>query len=169
MKINLHIFADVSQGTYGAVAYLRTEYKEKTISVRFVAAKTKVAPLQSVSVPRMELIGACLGVKLAQSIVKALSISVLYVTFWLDSTSVLWWIRGYGRMFKPFVANRIGEIQSLTNPDQWKYASTELNPAEYLTRGMTVLNLVEERVGGKDQSICKRLMKNGQKHSPWCF
>ena len=72
-------------------------------------------------------------------------------------------------MFKPFVANRIGEIQSLTNPDQWKYASTELNPAEYLTRGMTVLNLVEKRVGGKDQSICKRLMKNGQKHSPWCF
>ena len=76
MKINLHIFADASQGAYGAVAYLRTEYKEKTIAVRFVAA-----PLQSVSVPRMELMGACLGVKLAQSIVKALSISMLQVTF----------------------------------------------------------------------------------------
>ena len=94
IKINLHIFADVSQGAYGAVTYLRTEYKEQTIAVIFVAAKTKVAPLQSVSEPRMELMGACLGVKLAQSIVKALSYSMLHVTFWLDSTSVLWWIRG---------------------------------------------------------------------------
>ena len=81
IKINLHIFADASQGAYDAVAYLRTQYKEQTIAVRFVAAKTKVAPLQSVSVPRMELMGACLGVKLAQSIVKALSISMLQVTF----------------------------------------------------------------------------------------
>ena len=70
---------------------------------------------------------------------------MLHVTFWLDSTSVLWWIRGYGKMFKPFVANRIGEIHSLTNPDQWKYVPTELNPADYLTRGMTVLELVEKQ------------------------
>ena len=74
---------------------IRIEYKDQTIGVRFMADKTKVAPLQSVSVPRMELMGACLGVKLAQSIIKALSVSVLHIIFRFDSTSVLWWIRGY--------------------------------------------------------------------------
>ena len=65
-KINVHTFVDASQGAYGAVVYVRMEYKNQTVSVRFVAAKTKVAPLQSVGIPRMELMGACLGVKLTQ-------------------------------------------------------------------------------------------------------
>ena len=91
MKINLHTFVDASLGAYGAVVYVRVEYKDKTVSVRLVAAKTKVAPLQSVGIPRMELMGACLGVKLTQSIVKALLIPIQYVVFWCDSTSVLWW------------------------------------------------------------------------------
>ena len=132
-----------SQGAYGAVVYVRVEYKDQTVSVRFVAAKTKVAPLQSVGIPRMELMGAYFGVKLTQSIVKVLLISIQYVVFWCGSTSVLWWIRGHGKIFKPFVANRIGEIQSLTNPDQWRYVPTESIPADYLTRGLKVSELVE--------------------------
>ena len=36
------------------------------------------------------------------------------------------------------MANRIGEIQSCTNPSQWRYVPTELNPADYLTRGLSV-------------------------------
>ena len=142
-EINLHTFVDASQGAYGAVVYVRVEYKDQTVSVRLVAAKTKVAPLQSVGIPRMELMGACLGVKLTQSIVKVLLIPIQYVVFWCDSTSVLWWIRGHGKIFKPFVANRIGELQLLTNPDQWRYVPTESNPADYLTRGLKVSELVE--------------------------
>ena len=144
VKINLHTFVDASQGAYGAVVYVRIEYWDKTVSVRLVAAKTKVAPLQSVGIPRMELMGACLGVKLTQSIVKTLLIPIQYVVFWCDSTSVLWWIRGHGKIFKPFVANRIGEIQSFTNPNQWRYVPTEFNPADYLTRGLKVLELVKK-------------------------
>ena len=113
-KINVHTFVDASQGAYGAVVYVRMEYKDQTVSVRFVAAKTKVAPLQSFGIPRMELMGACLGVKLTQSVIKVLLVPMQHVVLWCDSTSVLWWIRGHGKIFKPFVANRIGEIQSST-------------------------------------------------------
>ena len=141
-KINVHTFVDASQGAYGAVVYVRMEYKDQTVSVRFVAAKTKVAPLQSVGIPRMELMGACLGVMLTQSVIKVLLVPMQHVVLWCDSTSVLWWIRGHGKIFKPFVANRIGEIQSSTNPDQWRYVPTESNPANYLTRG---LELVERK------------------------
>ena len=144
-KINVHTFVDASQGVYGAaVVYVRMEYKDQTVSVRFVAAKTKVAPLQSVGIPRMELMGACLGVKLTQSVIKVLLVPMQHVVLWCDSTSVLLWIRGHGKIFKPFVANRIGEIQSSTNPDQWRYVPTESNPANYLTRGK-VSELVERK------------------------
>ena len=58
---------------------------------------------------------AHLGSKLAQPIANVLSISKQQMIFWSDSTDVLWWVRGYSQKFKPFVANRIGEIQSSSN------------------------------------------------------
>ena len=60
--------------------------------------------------------GACLGNKLTQSVTQISSIPVQEVVFWSDNTNVLWWIKGHSRVYKPFVANRIGEIQSCTNP-----------------------------------------------------
>ena len=77
------------------------------LSVRLVAAKTKVAPIQSVSIPRLELMRACLGNKLTQSVAQVFSIPMQEVVFWSDSTNVLWWIKGHSRVYKPFVANKI--------------------------------------------------------------
>ena len=107
VKINLHTFVDASQGAYGAAVYVRIEYQDQTVSLNLIAAKTKVAPLQSISIPRLELMGACLGTRLTQSIASVLVIPIQHTVFWCDSTNVLWWIRGHSRIFKPFVANRI--------------------------------------------------------------
>ena len=129
----LHVFVDASENAYGAVVYMRSEYIEGKVSLSFVASKTKVAPLQSLSIPRLELMAAILGKRLALSIAEILSIDREYITFWTDSTSVLWWVKGYSRQFKPFIANRIGEIQTSTNPDKWRYVPTKQNPADHLT------------------------------------
>ena len=60
---------------------------------------------------------------------------------------VLWWIRGRSRQFKPFVANRVGEIQSNTDPEQWRYVPTGMNPADILSRGMgTGANRLQQMV-----------------------
>ena len=67
-SISLHTFVDASQSAYGGVVYVRSEYDNGTVSVTLAAAKTKVAPLQSISIPRLELMGAHLGSKLAHSI-----------------------------------------------------------------------------------------------------
>ena len=143
-SISLHTFLDVSQCAYGGVVYVRCEHDTKTVSVTLAAAKTKVVPLQSVSIPWLELMGAQLGSKLTHSIVSVLSIPKQHMVFWSDSTDVLWWIKGYSRIFKPFVANRIGEIQLYSNPDQWRYVSTKVNPADHLTRGLTIIELTEK-------------------------
>jgi len=40
------------------------------------------------------------------------------------------------------VANRVGEIQNITEPGQWRYVPTDKNPADLLSRGVTVTNLI---------------------------
>ena len=52
--------------------------------------------------------------------------------------NVLWWIPGRSRKFKPFVANRVSEIQSITSPLMWKHVPTKINPADLVSRGTTV-------------------------------
>ena len=67
-------------------------------------------------IPRLELMAAMLGLKLAKSITDVLRHEWEDVIFWSDSTNVLCWIRGRSRSFKPFVAYRVGEIQQTDKP-----------------------------------------------------
>ena len=85
--------------------------------------------------------GAILGLRLALSIARVLKFDRNQLTFWSDSIKVLWWIQGRSRSFKPFVANRIGEIHDSNNPSQLHYVSTRENPADLLTRGAAVAEL----------------------------
>ena len=98
--------------------YIRHEYESHEVTCRFVTSKSKVAPLTPMTVPKLELMGAVLGLRLAQSVIVVLSIPMQDVLFYSDSIDVLWWIRGRGKEFRPFVANRVGEIQSNSEPSQ---------------------------------------------------
>ena len=89
---------------------MKVEYQDGFSSVCLVASKTKVAPLQSISIACLELMGAVLGNRLAKSVANSLSMETKSIPFWTDSANVLWWTRGYSRTFKPFVVNRVGEI-----------------------------------------------------------
>ena len=63
------------------------------------------------------------------------------ITFWTDSACVLYWIREHSKKLKPFVANRISEIQMKTIPDQWKHVPTKMNPIDYPSRGVRLSDL----------------------------
>ena len=144
VNVSLHTFVDASQNAYGACVYMRNEYQDGSVAVRLVSAKARVAPLASMSMPRLELMGAILGLHLTTRVTEALESNLLHVRFWCDSMNVLFWIRGRGRKYKTFVANRIGEIQRQTCPEQWQYVSTNVNPADLLTRGVTASKLVND-------------------------
>lgn len=62
----LHVFTDASSEAYEAVVYQRTVYADGEVSTRFVISKLRVSPLKSISIPRMELLAAVLGLKLAE-------------------------------------------------------------------------------------------------------
>ena len=136
-------FVDASQQAYGAAVYMRCEYHNAAITSHLIAAKSKVAPLTPMTVPRLELMGAILGLRLTQSLLTVLEAPMQSVTFYSDSTDVLWWIRGRGKDFRPFVANRICEIQMFTEPSQWQHVFTDENPADLCTRGATPSELAD--------------------------
>ena len=140
-SISVQTFVDASSEAYGAVSYLRCEYASSCYSVRIIASKTRVCPLAPLSIPRLELMAAVLGLHLTLSILVALNISIAQARFWSDSMNVLFWIRGKGKQYRPFVANRIGEIQRQSNPEQWQYVETKVNPADLCSRGLSASRL----------------------------
>ncbi|XP_064627878.1 uncharacterized protein LOC135487738 [Lineus longissimus] len=161
LSIEVHAFSDASQDAYGAVLYERTIYEGGLIISHFIVSKTTVAPLAATSIPRLELMGATLALHLTMSVIAALQLPMQDVTFWSDSANVLWWIRGRSRQFKPFVAHRIGEIQTQTCPDQWKHVPTKMNPADILTRGAKVKELSDNTLWWNGPEF---LLKD---HSKW--
>ncbi|GFU58566.1 integrase catalytic domain-containing protein [Trichonephila clavipes] len=58
-----------------------------------------------------------------------------------DSGSRKPFIRSVSK-FKPFVSNRISEIQENTDPASWRHCSCKQNPADVLTRGLTGKELI---------------------------
>ncbi|XP_029167428.1 uncharacterized protein LOC114937926 [Nylanderia fulva] len=105
-------FADASERAYSAVLYLKTKTKDIT-KVAFLAAKTKVASLKQVSLPRLELSAATLLARLAAHIVPIIGADKAPLHMWSDSTVTLGWIRGHPSTWAIYVANRVSKIQTL--------------------------------------------------------
>ena len=131
----LHIFCDASKTGYGTVAYLRT-----TRSVNLIFSKTRVAPLKEITIPRMELLAALLGSRVAKFLKKELPVDPSTTVLWLDSQCVLGWIKQSQRKLPTFITNQVNEIH--TNGEfQFRYIRSKENPADLASRGAMVSDL----------------------------
>ena len=86
----------------------------------------------------MELQAAVLASRLAKSIQQESRTQFKDVKFFTDSTITLAWIQSPSRSFKPFFSSRVGEIQSNTDPNQWKHIPSEDDVADDLSRGIHI-------------------------------
>ncbi|XP_068987466.1 uncharacterized protein [Bombus flavifrons] len=135
--IQSHGFCDAIEKAYGACVYLRSTNPEGHTQSQILTARSKVAPLKSLTIPRLELSGALLLASLMSLIKKSLTINVSRIVYWTDSTIVLQWIKSSPHTLKTFVANRVAEIQTKTNIDDWRHVPTNDNPADLISRGQT--------------------------------
>ena len=99
------MFADASEDTMCAVAYLRSQAKEYSADLTFVIGKCRVVPMRHLSIQRLELQAAFMAVRLKEQIVKEHEMKLNSCSFWSDSTSVLQWIHSSHRKQQVFVAN----------------------------------------------------------------
>ena len=117
------------------MCYVKLRYDDGRIQVSLLITKSRLAPINLVKIPRLELCGAVLAVRLHEIVSKELQYSVRQVFFWCDSMTVLQYIRNTTSRSKTFVANRLAVIQELTSIDDWRHIEGRLNPAALASRG----------------------------------
>lgn len=135
-KIEIHGFSDASEQAYAACIYLKSTNSEGMVGVNLLCSKTRVAPLKTISVPRLELCGALLLAQLYNTVKNSLKFHIDRVVLWSDSQIVLSWLASSPGTWKIFVANRVSEIQTLTQTSEWRYVPTDDNCADIATKGM---------------------------------
>nr|XP_022903857.1 uncharacterized protein LOC111416133 [Onthophagus taurus] len=143
-NVELHLFSDASSLGYCAVAYLRCILPDNTITLNFVSAKSRVAPLKTTSIPRLELCAAVLLADLAKFLLSSFSTVVQPRIFaWCDSMVVLHWINSSPHRWKTFVANRTSHIQDVIPKDCWRHVPSQENPADPGSRGLLPADVVQ--------------------------
>ncbi|XP_011699154.1 PREDICTED: uncharacterized protein LOC105456646 [Wasmannia auropunctata] len=140
--MELHGFADASERAYAAVLFLRVETDEGEIQVSLLQAKTRMAPLQQVSLPRLELCAASLLARVAERAARLHGMPLERVHLWSDSTVALAWIRGHPSRWTTYVANQVANVQRALPGARWHYVPGEENPADCASRGLSPGDLV---------------------------
>ena len=136
----IHCFADASQKAYGAIVFITDNDQ-----VSFVLAKTRVAPLKQLTLPRLELMVALIATRLTLFAVTHIPLQDPPIFIWSDSQIVLHWVNSTKRL-PTFVRNRVTEIQRNLPKANWRYCPTQANPADLLSRGTTTQVLMSSKL-----------------------
>ena len=139
-KIELHGFSDASQLAMAAVVYIKVIDPSHS-HVSIVCAKTKVAPLKRLTIPRLELTAALMLTKLVRYVQSTLSITNARINLWTDSSVALTWINAHPSRWKEFVRNRVSSIHDLVPTSVWKFVPGKENPADCASRGLSISQL----------------------------
>lgn len=132
-QLEIHGFSDASAKAYGCCIYLRC-ISTNNISCNLILAKSRVSPIKPMSIPRMELKAAHLLADMVEK-VKDSWPSDISQWGWIDSKVALCWIESPPERWKPFLRNRVHQIQELNRDMTWRYVATKENPADLVSRG----------------------------------
>lgn len=134
---NLIGFADASERAYGSVIYLQVN-SHSNLTVRLVCSKSKVAPLKTISIARLELCATVLLSKLMRKVLDNFEsrYKISNVFAFTDSKVVLCWINSSPHRWQTFVANRVVKVVDNVPASCFHHVAGVENPADCLSRGL---------------------------------
>jgi hypothetical protein len=88
------------------------------------------------SIPRLELVGACLGAECSELMRSFSPGKYGKAYWWADSECVLKWIWDTKTCFKTFIHNRLATIHDITTVEFWRHVPSHLNPADMCSHGL---------------------------------
>ncbi|XP_071643041.1 uncharacterized protein [Temnothorax longispinosus] len=122
---------------------LISEFKDLGIDgvlVQLIQAKARVTPIKKVYIHRLELFGCVIAVRQATNVKISLELEEVPTFYWIDSATALAWIRRNDQ-WGTLVGNRVKEILSCSNVENWRHVPGNLNPADLPSRGCTAKQL----------------------------
>jgi len=146
--------------------YLRVGHSSNDFRISLICAKTKLAPVKTLSIPRLELNAVVLLNRLLAWATRSLHLSNVSIYGWTDSTIVLAWLRQHPSTWKTYVANRVSEIQTSSLNVSWNHVPLQENPADCASRGLSATALTAHEICWNEPSWLKNDSANWPKHDP---
>ena len=149
----VHGICDASKLAYAGVVYFRLVDSTGYIHSSLVIAKTKVAQIKRLSIPRLELCGAHLLSQLLHHCQVVFCLLSAEAFAWTDSTVVLKWITGNPRRYKTDVGNRVSSIVDAIPLSLWSHVEGLENPVDCTSRGMFPAELLSHDLWWNEPSL----------------
>jgi len=132
----LYAFAGASTKAYGAAIYICRNQK-----ISLIMSKSRVAPLKTITLPKLESV---MATGLMKFVISSLYFqpadSHSHIHMWTNSQIALHWIYKEHNS-KPFISHRVTEITGTFPANLWSFTPSSDNPADLLTRGISAQQL----------------------------
>ncbi|XP_036150329.1 uncharacterized protein LOC118648147 [Monomorium pharaonis] len=167
MRFCLHAFCDASMKAYGACIYLQSSDGNGGSSSLLLCSKSRVAPVKSktITLPRLELCGAVVLVRLLQGVKRAIKIKLDEVHAWSDSTIALAWIAGDPSRQKNirFQSNSRNTVGSSARGPNWLSRFADCKRREAQSLSLTKED--EEFIQSEQKSVNRVFVSTGDETS----
>ena len=127
-------------------------------------AKSIVAPIKPISIPRLELTAANVTAKLKSEF----GVDNVQCYYYTDSEIVIGYINNDARRFHVYVGNRVQHIRDRSSPEERFHVPGKENPADEVSRGLTARELMQSNRWFKGPSFLWQEDQLQLKHQPTC-